>query len=100
VKAFRVFVTPEAELGIVSAFRYIEEHSPLNAEKWLRGLYARIDTLEQMPERCALAREAQFFGEDLRQLIFKSHRIVFRIEEEARIVRVLYILHGKQLGHW
>jgi plasmid stabilization system protein ParE len=98
MKTYKVFVTPEAELGIISAFRYIEEHSPLNAEKWLRGLYSRIDTLEQMPTRCALAREAQYFSEDLRQLIFKSHRIVFRIEEQARVVRVLYVLHGKQLA--
>ena len=51
-----------------------------------------------MPTRCALAREAEYFDEEIRQLIFRSHRIVFRIEEEARIVRVVYILHGKQLA--
>jgi hypothetical protein len=89
MKTYKVLVTPEAELGVISALRYIEEHSPFNAEKWLRGLYSRIDTLEQMPSRCARAREAQYFGEELRQLIFKSHRIVFRIEEKALIVRVL-----------
>jgi plasmid stabilization system protein ParE len=50
-----------------------------------------------MPKRCGHAREAEDFGLDLRQLVFKSHRIVFRIDEAARIVRVLRVIHGARL---
>jgi hypothetical protein len=57
VKRYASLVTPEAEAGIVSAFEYINEHSPENAAKWLRGLYREINTLETVPERCSLARE-------------------------------------------
>jgi plasmid stabilization system protein ParE len=96
VKRYEVIVTPEAEAGIVNAFEYINERSPENASRWLRGLYGKIDTLEQMPARCALARENEYFEDVLRQLLFKSHRIVFRVEEADRIVRVLYVRHGKQ----
>ena len=95
--AYAVLVTPEAEAGIASAFHYIHVRSPANAEKWLNVLYQRVGTLERMPRRCPSARESRYFGEDLRQLVFKSHRIVFRVEEAVGIVRVLYFRHAKQL---
>jgi plasmid stabilization system protein ParE len=96
VKRYTVLVTPEAEAGIVSAFHYIRERSPMNAARWLRALYGEIDSLERFPERCSLARENEYFEDTLRQLTLKSHRIIFRVEEARRIVRVLYFRHGGQ----
>ena len=96
MKRYEVIVTPEAEAGIFSAFEYINGRSPGNAAKWLRGLYREIDTLETVPERCSLARENEYFEDTLRQLLFKSHRIIFRVEQAEKIVRVLYVRHGKQ----
>ena len=96
MKKYEVIVTPEAEAGITAAFRYIHNNSPRNASKWLRALYSKISTLESFPGRCSIARERDYFEEELRQLVFKSHRIVFQIEEKSRIVRVLYFVHGRQ----
>ena len=96
MKKYEVIVTPEAEAGILAAFRYIHDSSPRNASRWLRALYFKISTLENFPRRCPIARERNYFEEELRQLVFKSHRIVFQIEQEPRIVRVLYLVHGKQ----
>lgn len=98
MKRYEVVVTPEAEAAIISAFDYIDDRAPLNAERWLRKLYSSIASLENFPHRCALARECQFLDEELRQLVFKSHRIVFRIEEEQGIVRIIYFVHGHQLA--
>jgi plasmid stabilization system protein ParE len=94
---YRVVVTPEAQAGIREALFYIHERSPLNAERWLQGLYRRIETLEKHPDRCAFARERPYLKGDLRQLIFKSHRIVFKVENDERTVYVLYVRHGKRL---
>lgn len=91
-----MIVTPEAEEGIISAFEYINERSPENAAKWLRSLYREINTLETSPERCSLARENEYFDGKLRQLLFKSHRIIFRVEQAEKLVRVLYVRHGRQ----
>ena len=93
---FRVIVTPEAQTGIRQSFLYIRQHGPLNAARWLRGLYATVATLERMPERCGPAIERDYVDQDLRQLIFKSHRIVFRIDKPLKIVWVLWVRHGKQ----
>lgn len=93
---YEVVVTPEAEAGIIAAFNYIDQDSPANAEKWLRRLYRQIDALEQMPERCPLAPESEYLHEELRHLLFKSYRVIFRIEKTPKIVRVLYVRHGKR----
>lgn len=95
-KRYGVILAPEAETGIVAAFQYILERSPLNAEKWLRALYKKIDSIELMPERCPLARENEYFEDTLRHLVFKFHRIIFRLDEAKRLVQVLYIRHAKQ----
>jgi plasmid stabilization system protein ParE len=81
---YQVIVTPEAQAGIRESFAYIHERSPLNAARWLQALYGQIDTLERFPERCMFAREREYLDEDLRQLVFKSHRIVFTIERKER----------------
>ncbi len=93
---YEVIISPHAEGSILSAFRYIHERSPDNAELWLKDLYSCIDSLESFPERCALARELEYFEEELRQLVFKSHRIVFYIDKKRKAVRVAYFVHGKQ----
>jgi plasmid stabilization system protein ParE len=96
VKKYRVIVTPEAQAGIRQAFEYIYERAPLNAARWLQRLYQRVDTLEHFPERCAFARERQFLEEDLRQLVFQSYRVVFRVDETHHTVYVLYVRHAKR----
>ena len=95
---YEVIVTPAAEDDIAEAFAYIQARAPENAERWVRGLYKLVGKLESMPKRCGRAREADDLGLDLRQLVFKSHRIVFRIDEGSRVVRVLRVFHGARLG--
>lgn len=91
---YAVEMTPTAEAELRSAFQYIHLQAPLNAARWLKGIYKAIDTLELFPTRCGIAREAQYLNADLRQYIFKSHRIVFIIDEPAKTVRVLYVRHA------
>ena len=95
---YRVIVTPEAETAINQAFEYILKASPLNAARWLRNLYAKIDTLERFPERCARALEESYFDADLRQLVFQSHRIIFRVDKTAHTVWVLCARHSARLA--
>ena len=96
MKKYEVIVTLEAGDDIREAFLYIHNRSPLNARRWLKGLYKEIDTLEHFPERCGKARETEFLGEELRQLIYKSLRIVFQVLRSPNRVCVLYVRHAKQ----
>jgi len=98
MKPYQVIITPEAEAGVRESFRYIYKQSPFNAENWLRDLYATIETLEQFPERCAFARERDYLEEDLRQLNFKSHRVVFQVNNTSSTVYVLHVRHSSRLA--
>ena len=88
----RVVVTPTASRHIDEAFAYIYERSPQNAERWLAGVQDAIGSLRRFPRRCGIAPETRFLGEELRHFIYKSHRIIYRIE--SRVVRILYVRHG------
>ena len=96
MKKYHVIVTPEAQAGIRHALEYIHENAPANAARWLQELYKQMDTLERFPGRGAFAREREYLDEDLRQLVFKSYRIVFQINEQENTVYVLYVRHAKR----
>ena len=93
---YEVIVTPEAKENIIAAFDYISERSPLNASRWLSGLYRQINDLELMPSRFGRAREQDYFEEDVRQVVYKSYRIIYRIDEVELRVYVLYVRHAKR----
>jgi hypothetical protein len=63
VKRYEVIATPEAEEGIVGAFEYINDRSPENSAKWLRGLYDRSIlwrwrlSIALSPERMNISRD-------------------------------------------
>ena len=60
------------------------------------GGFRRSTGRLRFPERCAFAREREYLDEDLRQLLFKSHRIVFTVEKKKKLVYVLYIRHASR----
>lgn len=92
---FTVSITPEAETNILHSFIYIRERSPLNADRWLTGIRRKITTLSSFPQRCARAREHAYFPDrNLRQLIYKSHRIIFEIDVKLRVVKIIHVRHA------
>jgi len=58
-------------------------------------LASAIATLTEYPHRCPLARENQAFpGMEIRQLVFKSHRLIYNVQD--REVHVLHVRHFAQ----
>lgn len=93
---YRVVFDREAEREAVEAALYIADDSPINAGRWYEGLEKAIQGLTQFPKRNAVAPESRYLGQELRHCIYYSHRIIYRIEETARIVRVLHIRNAAQ----
>ena len=94
--AYHVKITDSALSDVEAHVRFLRDvrGAPEAAERWYRGLVAAIFSLEEMPERCPVIPEADEFSIELRQLLFRSHRIIFRIDEPASAVRVLRVYHG------
>ena len=90
---YTVHITPTAEAEIAESFQFIRERSPLNAEKWLRDLLEAVGELEAFAGH-GRARESDFLDAELRQKVFKSHRIVYSLDKSAKIVWVHYVRHG------
>ncbi len=91
---FKVTFRKEARDEAVEAAAYIaEEGSPEASARWLEGLERAIESLSIMPRRCRRAREQPAFPDrELRQLRYKSHRLIFTIL--GREVHVLHIWHA------
>lgn len=94
MKTYAVVFDPHAQEEALEAAEYIARSSSDAAAKWFAGLEAAIDSLGVMPGRCGKARESDSLGVDLRQFIHHSHRIIFRIEERAGVVRILHVRHA------
>ena len=92
MKHFRVSIAPDAERDIAAEFWYIHRDSPSNAETWMHGIYAAIESLAMMPARCGRICEHAEFDVELREMYYKSHRIIFTIVGEE--VRVVHVRHG------
>ncbi|WP_341529759.1 type II toxin-antitoxin system RelE/ParE family toxin [Nostoc sp. UHCC 0302] len=76
--------------------------NPERVRQWYEGLLRTIESLSKMPKRCPLARENEYFSQEIRQILYgrgrNSYRILFTILEttDFSIVRILHIRHAAQ----
>jgi plasmid stabilization system protein ParE len=95
---FRVDVSPQALADFDSIARYIRERGSFeSAEKWFNGIIAAIRSLDQLPERCALAEESKDLQTEVRLLLHgkrnRRYKIYFAIHHESQTVRVFHVRH-------
>jgi plasmid stabilization system protein ParE len=93
--AFRVEITPDAEVDLDEAYRYIARDSPTNAFRWWKRFYDVAERLAVIPEACSFAPENDATSFEVRQKLYGKYRILFTIEGE-RVV-ILRIRHGARL---
>lgn len=73
-------------------FLQSDRQEPGYADRWWNGFVGAVLSLETMPRRCPLIPELRYFGEELRHLIYRSHRIIFVVSGSR--VTVLRVYHG------
>lgn len=72
---------------------------------WMNKLLDQIATLNQMPQRCPIAREAEHVQREVRQMIYRrasggpAWRILFTVEEgdDGPTVLIRHVRHGARL---
>jgi hypothetical protein len=76
--------------------QYIQQqsHDDYAAQAWWDGLLEAILSLEVLPGRCSLIPERFRIKQELRHLLYASHRIIFRTQPGK--VTVLRIYHTAQ----
>lgn len=100
---YRIEISSVAEAEADAAFLRLSQITSIpKANQWYSGLLQAIASLSQMPKRCKLARENEYFSQEIRQLLYgrgrSLYRILFTILEGRDIstVRILHIRYGTQ----
>lgn len=97
--SYRVVLTGKAEADVASVLKWFHDQQSIDAgSRWFAQLMARLDTLENHPERCSLAAESEDAGEEIRELLLGrrryKYRILFRIS--GKTVEILRVWHGSR----
>lgn len=95
---FQVRIAKKAKLEIEAAYEWLKQQNPNYADRWFREFMDTLATLQEKPQRCALARENEVVQEEVRQLIYGKRRNIYRILFVIRgdMVYVLHVRHGSQ----
>lgn len=83
--SFEVRISARAFADADEALTRIAQHAPMTGARWYAALFDKVQTLEDSPQRCPLAAEAENLGIELRELLFGKRRGVYRI---------LFTIHG------
>jgi len=93
----KLSVTVVEQITEYALFIAEQRRAPENAQRWLERVYAAIETLDRMPQRCVLAPENAHRPYEIRRLLIGQYLALFTIDEEKRAVHVIGFRHGHRL---
>jgi plasmid stabilization system protein ParE len=92
--AYRVELTTRADRDLRRIYRHVHADDAESAFAWFNGLEALVYSLDKLPNRGAITPESK----ELRHLLYGNrlhvYRIIYRVHEGAKKVRVLHVRHG------
>jgi toxin ParE1/3/4 len=89
---FKVILSPRAVQDLREIVRYISLDNPGRAESFGRELIAKTRSLMAFPEMGRVVPE--FDEPNVREIIHKSYRIVYRVRHDKRMIEVSRFWHG------
>lgn len=75
----RIDLTESAESDVENALEWIRRRSEEEAANWLDAFESSLASLENLPNRCPIARETHSFLIDIRNLFFGKGSLQYRI---------------------
>ena len=93
-------MTATALEALAAQARYIavDAQAPLNAVRWLEGIWDAARSLERFPRRAPLAEEDAYVEYEVRQLVVGNYLLLFTVDDAARTVSVLSLRHARRLA--
>lgn len=95
---YRVIVSAQAYEALIGIMDYIAQDSPAKAVKAVNHLLDEIGTLDFMPNRYSLWRGSSRLPFAVRSMPVPPFRVVYRVFDKLRVVRVLTVEHGARAG--
>lgn len=94
MQIFEIKIPPIVEDELAAFANYIAIDNQAAAAKWYHTIVEKIYSLETNPLRCPLAIESNLYNFEVRNLIVRNYRIIFRVQKNK--VEILHIRHAKQ----
>jgi toxin ParE1/3/4 len=88
----RIVWSPLAIARAEQEASFIAKDKPQAAKRWLEGLFKAVERLEMFPRSGRRLPEME--SSDYRQLLYKSHRVIYRIEDDTLLI--LTVRRSKQ----
>ena len=96
--AYQVALVESAKADANQIFDWVTAQAPIRGPIWFEDLVDCLYSLEELPGRCPLAREAVATNREIRCFYFGKrphvYRILYEIEESSQTVWILHIRHG------
>jgi toxin ParE1/3/4 len=89
----RVVWSPLAVQRVHEHAEYIARDRPVEAERWVAGVFAAVERLREFPFSGREVEEVR--REEIREVVFGGCRIIHRVEAERVII--LTVRHQRQL---
>ena len=88
-----VLISNDAHGDIRSIYNYISKDSIKYADETSNNIYSSIYRLEQSPYLGRYVPEVK--DKRLREILYKSYRIVYTISEKTNTIYIHFVVHGK-----
>jgi addiction module RelE/StbE family toxin len=89
---WKVTISPSAQSDLAGIVRYIAQHNSDAAARLGYELITRAESLTQFPETGRMVSE--FRQPDLREIICRSYRIIYRLKREDNQIQIVRFWHG------
>lgn len=89
---YKVILSPRAIQDLQEIVRYTAWDSPKDAEQFGNRLIDERQSLSSLPERGRVVPE--FKNPEIRELILKSYRIVYRVKSAEKVVEISRFWHA------
>lgn len=85
--------SPRALRELTQLRDYIAEDSPFYARQFTERLILAVERLATMPHYGRMVPEAGY-QDSIREVIFQSYRVIYRVLEQQQLVQIVTIVHG------
>jgi toxin ParE1/3/4 len=91
---FKVIWSPSARLDLKEIVSYIAEDNAEIAQRFGLSLIDSTKSLALFPEKGRSVPELR--TPEIREVIFKPYRIIYRVKEAERVIEIVRVWHAKR----
>ena len=89
-----VRISEKAKRQLKNIYIYYSENSIQFAEHFLEDFYIKIESLIEFPKAYGIIPQLE--KHNIRKLLFRDYRILYQIDENEELIKIVAILHSKQ----